>query len=154
MNKIEFLAAVSAKLTGLLPEEIKGHINFLSEMIDDRVEEGLTEAEAVKAMGEPDQVASAILSDAPNGAAPIAKATPRKKKRIRCRSVLLAITSPIWASLLLAVVVTLFSIIVALGTAGLGLLVVGMPCWWIAKYLFLFSLRGAKIVLHFVAPRS
>ena len=63
MNKIEFLAAVSAALGALPPEEIKGHINFLSEMIDDRVEEGLTEAEAIAAMGNPDHGASAILSD-------------------------------------------------------------------------------------------
>ena len=48
MNKIEFLAAVSAKLDGLAPADVREQIGFLSEMIDDRMEEGITEAEAVE----------------------------------------------------------------------------------------------------------
>ena len=65
MNKIEFLAAVSAKLDGLAPADVREQIGFLSEMIDDRMEEGITEAAAVAAVGAPAEVAARILADLP-----------------------------------------------------------------------------------------
>lgn len=145
MNKIEFLAAVSAALGALPPEEIKGHINFLSEMIDDRVEEGLTEAEAIAAMGNPDHVASAILSDTPI----TAEAAPQKPRARRgWRTALVAATSPIWASLLLAATITLFCLVVTLAVVGVGLGAVALPCWLGAKYLYVYSMRGAKRILR------
>ena len=78
MNKIEFLAAVSAKLDGLAPADVREQIGFLSEMIDDRMEEGITEAEAVAAVGAPDEVAARILADLPFATVTEAPAKPKK----------------------------------------------------------------------------
>ena len=152
MNKIEFLAAVSAKLDGLAPADVREQIGFLSEMIDDRMEEGITEAEAVAAVGAPDEVAARILADLPFATVTDLPTPP--KKRSVLRTVLLAVTSPIWASLLFAAVITLFSLIVTFGTVGVGLGVVAIPSWYAAKYLYRYSVAGAKIVLSFVSSTS
>ena len=40
MRKLEFLAALNVKLSGLPKEEVKERTNFYSEMIDDRIEDG------------------------------------------------------------------------------------------------------------------
>ena len=47
MNKQEFLDELRKGLCGLPSEDIEERINFYSEMIDDRMEEGLTEEESV-----------------------------------------------------------------------------------------------------------
>lgn len=51
MRKEEFLTALRANLTGLSPEGVEKLVEFCSEMIDDRMEDGLTEEEAVAAAG-------------------------------------------------------------------------------------------------------
>jgi uncharacterized membrane protein len=148
MNKIEFLAAVSARLDGLAPADVREQIGFLSEMIDDRMEEGSTEAEAVAALGTPDEVAARILADVPF--ATVTEAPAKPKKRSVLRTVLLAATSPIWASLLFAFIITAFCLIVTLGTVG----AVGVGFWYVAKYLCRYSVAGVKIALSFVSSTS
>lgn len=51
MNKQEFLAALAEGLTGLPQADVEERLAFYGEMIDDRMEEGLTEEEAVKEAG-------------------------------------------------------------------------------------------------------
>ena len=149
MNKIEFLAAVSAELDGLSPADVREQIGFLSEMIEDRMEEGVAEAEAVAAIGTPGEVAARILADAPFATLTDLPTPP--KKRSVLRTVLLAATSPVWASLLFAFIITAFCLIVTLGTVGVAFGVVAIPSWYAAKYLYRYSVAGAKIVLSFVA---
>ena len=47
MNKIEFMQKLKDGLAGLSPKDREEQLNFYSEMIDDRIEEGLSEEEAV-----------------------------------------------------------------------------------------------------------
>lgn len=56
MRKEEFLTALRAGLTGLSPEGVEKLVEFCSEMIDDRIEDGLTEEEAVAAAGSLDEL--------------------------------------------------------------------------------------------------
>lgn len=56
MRKEDFLTALRAGLTGLLPEGVEKLVEFCSEMIDDRMEDGLTEEEAVAAAGSLDEL--------------------------------------------------------------------------------------------------
>ena len=56
MTKIEFLLALSERLSGLPKEEKLERLNFYSEMIEDRIEEGLSEEEAVAAVGTIDEL--------------------------------------------------------------------------------------------------
>ena len=57
MNKTEFLAALERALSGLPEQDVQERLAFYGELIDDRVEEGLSEEEAVKERGSVDEIA-------------------------------------------------------------------------------------------------
>lgn len=65
MNKKEFLAALRAGLAGLPEADLQHWLDFYSEIIDDRMEEGMTEAEAVADVGPVHDIVVQILSEAP-----------------------------------------------------------------------------------------
>ena len=65
MNKQEFITKLKSMLTDLPENEIKERIDFYSEMIDDRIEDGLTEEEAVKDIGTVEEVAKQIINEIP-----------------------------------------------------------------------------------------
>lgn len=56
MNKQEFLKELRGRLAGLPEEDIDERLTFYGEMIEDRMEEGLSEAEAVSAIGSVDEI--------------------------------------------------------------------------------------------------
>ena len=57
MNKSEFLQQLKKELAGIPKEDREERLNFYSEMIDDRMEEGLSEEDAVRAVGTDDELA-------------------------------------------------------------------------------------------------
>ncbi len=61
MNKEQFLAALRARLTGLPQADLERTLQYYREMVDDRVEDGMSEAAAVADVGDPDELAAAIL---------------------------------------------------------------------------------------------
>lgn len=63
MNKKEFLEAIEEKITQLSETERKKALLYYSEMIDDRIEEGKTEEEAVFDMGSVDFIVKEILEN-------------------------------------------------------------------------------------------
>lgn len=63
MTKQEFLLQLNRALAGLPQEEIEERLTFYSEMIDDRIEEGLSEAEVIEGIGDPQDVAAQIKAD-------------------------------------------------------------------------------------------
>jgi len=105
MCKQEFLVQLRKKLSALPQEEIAERLTFYSEMIDDRMEEGLSEAEAVAAVGSAEQIASDL--------APAKKKGPAKQWRV-WEIVLLVLGSPVWLSLLIAAFAVVFSLYVSL----------------------------------------
>lgn len=109
MNKNEFIDALRLRLADLPSEELDERIGFYVEMIDDRIEEGLDEEAAVAEIGSVDSISGQILADIP--LSKIAKSKIKKRRRMRAwEIVLLAVGSPIWASLLIAA----FAIIISL----------------------------------------
>lgn len=108
MNKQGFFIALRKGLSGLPQEEIEERLTFYSEMIDDRIEEGLTESEAVREIGPVDTIVTQILADIPLAKPVKESACPNKAPRA-WKIVLLVLGSPIWLSLLLAA----FAIILA-----------------------------------------
>ena len=56
MRKQEFLAKLRKGLSGLPQDDIEERLIFYSEMIEDRKEEGLSEEEAVAAIGSVDEI--------------------------------------------------------------------------------------------------
>ena len=113
MNKQEFLARLRSGLTGLPQEDIEERIGFYSESIDDRMEEGLSEEEAVAQVGTVEEVISQIIEETP--LTKLVKEKVKPKRSLRAwEIVLLILGSPIWLSLLIAAVAVFFSIYITL----------------------------------------
>lgn len=113
MTKYEFLSALRNRLGGLPQEDLERTLEYYGESIDDRMEDGLTEEEAVEAMGSIDEIVSQILMGA----------SPRKPGREQARGnagrswgagviVLLVLGFPLWFPLLAAFAAILFSLYV------------------------------------------
>ncbi len=111
MNKQEFLARLRYGLAGLPQEDIEERLTFYSEIIDDRMEEGLSEDVAVSEIGSVDEIVSQVVEDIPIARLVKEKITP--KKRLKAwEIVLLVLGSPIWLSLAIAVFAVIFSLYV------------------------------------------
>ncbi len=120
MDKQAFLTALRSGLSGLPQDDIEERLTFYGEMIDDRMEEGLSEEEAVAAIGEVSEIARQAVADTP--LAKIAKERIRPKRRLKTwEIVLLALGSPIWLSLAITAAAILFAVIVSLWSVILSL---------------------------------
>ena len=65
MNKTEFVFALRERLSFLPREEAGERIDFYCEMIADRMEDGLTEQEAIAEIGSVDEIAAQIVAEIP-----------------------------------------------------------------------------------------
>ena len=75
MSKAEFLTKLRESLNGLAPADINTSMEFYSEIIDDRMEEGLSEEDAVACLGSIDVIRYKVLE-----AVPITKIVKEKIK--------------------------------------------------------------------------
>ncbi len=138
MTKKGFENALRTRLTeqGLAEDEIRRSVEFYGKMIADRMEDGMSEEEAVAALGEMDAIVREILMDVP-----LATLVKQKVKPKRSLSggetafliVLAVLGSPIWLSLavaalavIIAVYATLFALIVATAAVVFSLFVAGV----------------------------
>ena len=140
MNKQEFLEKLEKSLRGLPPEDIAERIGFYNEIIEDKIEEGLTEEQAVATVGSPETIAAQILADTPLSRLAKEKIKSKKHKLGTVEIILLVLGSPIWLSLLLsafavalsvyvtlwALVAALWAVMVALVGAGIGVIIGGI----------------------------
>lgn len=139
MLKNEFLAQLRAGLNGLPQEDIEERLVFYGEMIEDRMEEGLSEEEAVAAAGPVHQIVEQVIEDIPFKK--IAKERVKQGRRLKTwEIVLLAVGSPIWLALgiaafavvlalyiaLWAVVISVWSVFASLAACGVGGLAAGI----------------------------
>ncbi len=109
MNKQDFLIELRKGLSGLPKADVEERISFFSEMIDDKVEEGLSEEQAVLEAGSINEIVSQVLADTP--LSKIAKERIKPKRQLKVLEiVLLALGSPIWLSFL----VSAFSVVISL----------------------------------------
>lgn len=113
MTKYDFLDLLKQKLSGLPEDDLNERLNFYSEMIEDRMEEGLTEEEAVAAIGDAEDIVSQILEDTPLTKLVKQKMKP-KRKRKTWETVLIILGFPVWFSLLAAAFAVVFSLYVSL----------------------------------------
>ena len=113
MGKQEFLVQLRKGLSGLPQEDIEERLTFYSEMIDDRMEEGFTEEEAVVAVGSAQEIVAQVVAEIPF--AKIAKERIKSRRQLRVGEiVLLALGSPIWLSLGIAVFAVILSLYISL----------------------------------------
>ena len=107
MTKQLFLNELSAALHGLPREERYRTLSYYDELIDDRMEDGQSEEDAVESLGSPEQIAREILGEEEP---PVSTGTGRKVWMI----ILLVLGFPFWGSLLLAAAIVLLCVYICL----------------------------------------
>ena len=125
MNKKEFLRSLSGSLRGMSRAERAKSLEYCAEMIQDHMEEGLSEEEAVARLGSADEIARQILESG--------GVQGKQGSRVPVwMIVLIVLGSPVWLSLLfaglavvLAAYIVAWSLIAALYAVLLGMAVCG-----------------------------
>ncbi len=113
MNKRQFLAEIGTRLRSLPQGDVEKSLDYYSEMIDDRMENGVSEEEAVAAMGSVDDIAAQILLETPFPT--LVKARLKPSRALKAwEIVLLVLGSPVWFPLLLAAGVVLLTVYIVL----------------------------------------
>jgi len=108
MHKQEFLEQLGQALSGLPEQDRKERLAFYGEMIDDRLEEGIPEEEAVSGIGTPGEIAAQVIDETP-----LPRIVREKVRSGRHRSggeiLLLILGFPLWFPLLIAAFAVIFS---------------------------------------------
>ena len=113
MGKQEFLENLRKGLSGLPQEDIEERLSFYGEMIDDRMEEGVSEEEAVAAVGTVEEIVAQTVADIP--LAKLAKERIKPKRRLRAGEILLLVLgSPLWIALGIAAAAVIASLYIVL----------------------------------------
>ena len=132
MNRAEYLDEIKSKLLGLSESDIDKALEFYKEALDDRMEDGLSEEQAINAVGTADEVADQILMDTP--LPKLVSATVKPKRAMRAwEIVLLILGAPLWIPLVitvfalaLTVVCVIFSLIIAVVAIVFAFIVGGL----------------------------
>lgn len=135
MDKNTFLQKLQKRLYGLPEEDIQRTLDYYREMIEDRMEEGLSEEEAVANIGSVEEIAEPLLP----------KAAKRKMKAWEIT--LLILGFPVWFPLLVASAAVVFSLVVtvyAVDVALAGCAVGGVFCTFL--YLLHANWAGAAFI--------
>jgi len=112
MRKEEFFVQLRKGLSGLPQEDIEECLSFYGEMIDDRMEDGLSEMEAISSIGSVDEIVEQTVAQTP--LAKIAKERIKSKRRLSAVQItLLALGSPIWLSLVIAAIAVIFALYIS-----------------------------------------
>ena len=141
MNKQEFLAQLRKGMSGLPKDDIDERLTFYSEMIDDRMEDGVPEETAVCEMGTVDEVISQIIADIPLGKLVKEKIRPKKKFKA-WEIILLVLGSPVWLPLLTAAFAVIVSLYVVLWS-------VVITFWAVFVSFAACALAGIAAGVHF-----
>ena len=111
MTKYAFLAKLGNALSGLPAADVEERLAFYGEMIDDRIEEGLSEETAVAAVGSIEEIVNETLADIP--LAKLVKERVKPKRALRGWEVaLIVIGFPLWFPLVLSALIVLLSLYV------------------------------------------
>jgi len=146
MTKFEFINILKGDLQQLDQADINENVQYYSELIDDMVEEGMTEAEAVEKLGDPHEAAKHILEDMP--LSKLVKNKVKPKGGWTALTIILAVLSaPIWLPILCCVGAALLCVFIALWCmVAVGFAIV------IALVLTVFSMPILAIGLMATTP--
>ena len=132
MHKKEFLAKLRKRLLTISDTDLDERISFYSEMIDDRIEDGLSETEAVATIGSIDSIVEQFIKDTPTSKL-IKKRLKTKKRLSTTEMTLLICGAPLWFPLILsafavvlALYISLWAVIVSLWASSASALASGV----------------------------
>lgn len=135
MTKEMYLNTLDRLLKSMAGSERSKMLTYYSEMIDDRMEEGMTEEEAIHDMGSVGHLAQQILEQQPS-----------TKKELSTSAkvlivILLVLGCPLWACILL--------MILCLGLTGILLILTGYILIWLIPVLSAMFMVAALVVCVF-----
>lgn len=147
MNKLEFLNKLSANLASLPKYEIDKSVSYYEEIIDDRIEDGMAEEDAVAALGDIDSIAENIKYDMSITTLMKAKVS-ESKNRASNKGVWLTLVIlgfPLWFPLLAAfasvflalyisvwaIIFSLYAVVLSLGVSCAATLIVGFAFFFV-----------------------
>ena len=113
MTKADFLQLLERALSQLSEEERRANLEYYSELLDDMLEEGMTEAEATAKLGSPAAIAESILQEMPLSKLVSTRMKP-KSGWTPLAIILAVVGSPVWVPLLLAGVAVVAALFVSI----------------------------------------
>lgn len=120
MTKEQFLQRLAYGIAGLPQSDVEHWLEYYDEMLDDHIEDGMNEEEAVAALGEPAQIARQILAETPFARLVKERLKPQKSLPVWAL-ILLILGSPLWLSLVVAAVAVVLSGFVSLWAGMISL---------------------------------
>jgi len=128
VNKREFLSMIENRLRGIPQDDIDRVLEYYSEFIDDRMEDGLTEEEAVAAADPIDKIVEQTLKVV--SLPKLMKEKARPKRALRTwETVLLIVGSPVWVPLLIAAFVIVLAVYIVIWSVVVALYAVDVALW-------------------------
>ena len=136
MNRDIFLHQLRIRLAQLPEDEVQKRLDYYAEIIDDMIEDGISEEEAVASFGDVNEAARRVMQEVPLPTRMKTKVTP--KNGWNTLAIVLAVVgSPVWLCLLAAFVLVVASVyiciwgailciyagVVTLGACGVYLLI-------------------------------
>ena len=122
MTKAQFLQRLAYDIAGLPRSAVEHWLEYYDEMLDDRIEDGMNEEEAVAALGDPAQIARQILAETPFVRLVKERLKPQKSLPVWAL-ILLILGSPVWLSLVVAAAAVVLSLVVAAAAVMLSVFV-------------------------------
>lgn len=152
MNKQEYLEALNQALSGIPESEKQKTLDYYTEIIDDAMEEGEEEASIIARLDSPSDIGRRLIDETP--LRKFVTEDVKKHKIDTLTAILLAISSPLWVSLLLAAIVVIFALYIAVWSLVISLFAVfaALVCSAIAFLLatpFVFAEAALKAMLFF-----
>lgn len=138
MRKEIFLNELRYKLKGLPEKDIEDRISFYSEAIDDRIDEGKSEEEAVAELGSIDDIVNDIAKETPLVKLVKEKVTPKRSLNA-WEIVLLVIGFPLWfplvlTALILCLVAYLLIWVLVIVTYSVEMGLIGSSIWGLVAF--------------------
>ena len=143
MHKQEFLDALWQSLSDLPQDDVAQSLEYYEEMLNDRMEDGLSEEEAVALLGSPEEIAERIRMEMPLPTLVRARAATARRPKA-WEIVLLVLGSPVWLPLLLSAVVILLSLYIVIWSILISLYAVVLAL----AVAFLGALGLAAFTMH------
>lgn len=159
MSKNEFLKELESRLNGLPSEDIKERVAFYEEMINDRLEEGKSEEEALKEIGTVDEIVEQITKETP--LVKLVKERVKPKRRIQTwEIVLIAVGFPLWLPLLITafalimvayilvwtLVIVTYTVEIATSVAGLVAIIAGAAAFFSGAHWYGVGLAAGGVM--------
>lgn len=128
MKKKEFIHRLRYRIRNLDKQEINDVVAYYSELIDDRMENGEKEEEAVASLGSLETIVEAIMEERGRSAS-FGQKGRKRKKLTAGKIVLVILLFPLWivlGALLFALCVLIGGLVLGIGAATAGILAAGI----------------------------